>query len=375
MTTFHLAPLASFWFHDSGSTMAPQVDSLFYFILWLSTFFFVLIVGLMLLFMVWYRKREGHNAEHSPHHNNLLEATWTIIPLMLIFVIFGLGFAGFMDMRNTPDNAFEVNVIAQKWNWSFQYPNGGISPELHVPKDRPIKLVLQSKDVLHSIYVPSFRMKMDCVPGRYNTCWFEATESTGSGPGEGFDLFCAEYCGTSHSTMVSRVVVYENEADFEKFLSDIVNPRLELPLDAGRKLYQNRGCVQCHSVDGSARTGPTFKGIWGKMEPMTSGEEVKVDENYIRESILNPMAKVRKGFQPVMPTFQGQLKDDEINALIWFIKDVNGEEVPQEWPAKEGEEEGAEPAAGSEPPAGPEPAAGDGAEGDKPPAGESPEGA
>ncbi|QDU91624.1 Cytochrome c oxidase subunit 2 precursor [Pirellulimonas nuda] len=339
MTTAHLPPLASFWFFNSGSTFVPTVDSLFYFILWLSTFFFVLIVGLMLFFMVWYRHRPGHAPEHSPHHNNLLEATWTIIPVMLVFVIFGLGFSGFMELRTVPDNAFEVQVIAQKWNWSFQYPNGGIAPELHVPKGRPIKLVLQSKDVLHSIFVPAFRMKMDCVPGRYNTCWFEATEATGSDPGDGFELFCAEYCGTSHSTMVSRVVVYDNDADFQKFLEGVIDPRKENnPVIAGQTLYQNRGCVQCHSLDGAARTGPSFKGGWGKEQKMKTGGPVLMDENYIRESILNPMAKVHDGFNPVMPSYQGQLKDDEIYALIAFIKSINIEGFETQWPAIEGEE-------------------------------------
>ncbi len=354
MTTAHLPPLASFWFHDSASTFSPTVDSLFYFILWLSTFFFVLIVGLMLFFMAWYRSRPGHAPEHSPHHNNLLEATWTIIPVMLIFVIFGLGFSGYMEMRTVPDNAMEVQVIAQKWNWSFRYPNGGFSPELHIPKGRPIKLLLQSKDVLHSLYVPAFRAKMDCVPGRYNTMWFEATEATGTGPEDGFDLFCTEYCGTSHSTMMSRVVVYDNEDDYAKFLDGVIDPRKEAdPVIAGRTLYQNRGCAQCHSLDGAARTGPSFKGGWGKEQPMTSGENVLMDENYIRSSILNPMAHIRKGFQPVMPSYQGQLKDDEIYALISFIKSINLEGYETQWPALEGEEGGAAATGAAEPGADP----------------------
>lgn len=309
---------SSFWMPPQVSTVAESVDWLFNFILAISVFFFLLIVVVMVIFVIKYRHREGHEAEASPTHNLALEITWTSIPVVLVIVIFVFGFKGFLDMSTPPANAYEILVEGQKWNWSFTYPNGYVDADLHVPVDRPIRLVMSSQDVIHSLYIPSFRIKRDVVPGRYAKVWFEATE-----PGE-YDLFCAEYCGTSHSDMIAHVIVHP-VGEFETWLEKASNfLETMTPMDAGRKLFQVRGCQQCHSVDGSAKTGPSLLGVFGHEQALADGSSVVADENYIRESVLEPQAKVVAGFDPVMPTYQGRLSDPEIMAIIEYLKSLDG---------------------------------------------------
>jgi cytochrome c oxidase subunit 2 len=304
----------SFWMPPQVSTVAHGVDWLFHFILGISIFFFLLIVIVMVVFVLKYRRREGQEAQQSPSHNMALEITWTAIPMALVVVIFVVGFKGFLDMATPPANAYEVLVEGQKWNWNFTYPNGYVDENLHVPVNRPVRLVMSSEDVIHSLYVPAFRIKMDVVPGRYSKAWFEATV-----PGE-YDLFCAEYCGTSHSDMLAHVIVHP-VGEFETWLEKASNfLETMTPVDAGRKLFQVRGCTQCHTMDGSAKTGPTLQGVFGRTATMADGSTVTVDENYIRQSILEPGVRVVAGFEPVMPTYQGRLKDPEIMAIIEYLK-------------------------------------------------------
>ncbi|TWT46758.1 cytochrome c oxidase subunit II [Botrimarina hoheduenensis] len=345
--TSPLLPLASrlfefSWFRDSGADkQAAQVDWLFYAILWICVAFFVLIIGAMVAFVARYYARPGHNAEHTPHHNNTLEAAWSIFPGFIVLWIFGAGFIGYLDLRNPPENAYEIQVIAKKWNWSFVYPNGHIDADLHVPIDTPVKLVMSSDDVLHSLYIPAFRVKMDCVPGRYSTLWFEASKLAPEDDGDdvnwtdegGFDLFCTEYCGQGHSSMMAKVIVHPSGTFGPWLEKAMVWPEDESPAARGESLYKKRGCSQCHSVDGTSGTGPSFKGTYGTQQ-LTSAGEIKIDENYLRESILNPMAKIRDGYKGVMPSYQGQLKDNEIAALIWFHKSLNPENagtLPATW--------------------------------------------
>ena len=303
------------WMPVQASTGAPAVDRLFFFILWLSVAFFVLIVGLMVLFVVRYRRRAARTApDASPSHNTALELTWTIIPLILVIVIFAWGFKVFMDMSTPPGNAYEVLVTGQKWKWLFTYPNGHVDENLHVPVDTPVRLVMTSEDVIHSFYVPAFRMKKDVVPGRYTKAWFRANRT-----GE-FQVYCAEYCGTSHSDMLSMVVVHE-PGGFESWLekaADFLNTMS--PAEAGAKLVAQRGCAQCHSVDGRGGIGPSLKGVFGHQVQLVSGPPLVADEDYIRESILEPQARVVAGYQPVMPTYKGRLKDAEITAIIEYLK-------------------------------------------------------
>jgi cytochrome c oxidase subunit 2 len=308
------APGGSLFFPQRATEEAAIVDQVFYFIFIISVIFFALILGLMGFFVIKYRRREGVGPQPSPSHSTSLEMVWTIIPTILVAVMFLWGFWGYMGMRQAPEDSYEIQVLAKKWSWNFVYPNGHIEADLHVPMDQPIRLVMSSDDVIHSLYVPAFRLKMDVVPGRYTKTWFHATEA-----GE-HQLYCAEYCGTQHSTMLAKVVVHPR-GEFEKWLEDAANFLERMtPAEGGQLLVQRRGCLQCHSLDGSARVGPPFKGIFGTQQAMTSGEIVTVDENYILESIMEPMAKIRAGYQPVMPTYKGQLKDEEITAIIAYIK-------------------------------------------------------
>lgn len=304
-------------FPEPTSTTAGDVDDLFYFILAVSIAFFAIIVVAMFTFIFKYRARPNFEVEPSPDHNNVLEIVWSAIPAVILGVIFFWGFISYLDMRQAPDNSYEVQVRAKKWVWSFTYPNGHVDNDLHVPVDQPVKLVMSSDDVIHSLYIPAFRLKMDLIPGRYSSTWFEANTA-----GE-YTLFCAEYCGTKHSTMLAEVVVHPS-GEFQRWLDDAANLlKTMTPVEAGEVLYTRRGCVQCHSIDGSAKVGPTFLNVFGTEQKMADGTIVKVDENYLRESILEPQAKVRAGYKPVMPTYQGQLKDDEIAALIAYIKSLN----------------------------------------------------
>jgi cytochrome c oxidase subunit 2 len=306
---------AGFWFPPQGSTVAEHSDSVYFFILYVCTFFFVLIVSLMVLFMVKYRHRPGVEAEKTSTHNLTLELSWSVIPTLLTIVMFWVGFTGYIDMRTPPSDSYDINVIAKKWSWAFQYPNGWIESELHIPKGENVTLTMASDDVIHSLWVPAFRTKMDVVPGRYTQEWFKATRA-----GE-YPLMCAEYCGQKHSNMISKVIVHETRGDFDKWLQKASNIHdNKTPVEAGEYFYKSRGCIQCHSLDGTPKNGPSFKGLYGKDEKMTDGSTVKVDDNYLRESILEPQASIVAGFRPIMPTFKGQLTDQDISAIIAFIK-------------------------------------------------------
>ncbi len=314
------------WMPDQASTYGPEVDFLFYFIYWVSVAAFVLIMALMILFMVRYRHRPGHTAQPSHAHSTALELTWTIIPTFFLIAMFYWGFRGFMDMATPPDYAYEIQVTGVKWNWTFQYPNGASSSELHVPYKRPVRLILSSQDVIHSLFIPAFRCKKDVVPGRYNSLWFNVTFMPPKRDGTSesyYDLYCTEYCGTNHSTMRTKVFVHDS-AEFVKWLDEAANWVVkEKPVVAGKKLYQQKGCTQCHSDDGKTIIGPTFKNNYGYEHAFKDGTKAIVDENYIRESILNPSAKVVAGYDNVMPSFQGRIKDVEITAIIEWLKSIS----------------------------------------------------
>ncbi|MBN2328837.1 MAG: cytochrome c oxidase subunit II [Candidatus Omnitrophica bacterium] len=303
----------TFWMPPQASTLAPEVDWVFYLILWICIFFFVLIVALMTWFVLHYRKREGHAEEETAHHSMALELTWTIIPLILVVLIFYFGFKTYLRMKVAPANALEIYVIGQKWNWFFQYPNGHIDEDLHLPVDTPVQLIIRSEDVTHSLFIPAFRIKMDAVPGRYTRAWVRARE-------EGvFPVYCAEYCGTQHSDMLADAIVHEPglyEVWLEK-ASNLLNTMT--PVEAGQYLV-NKRCSQCHSVDGTADVGPSFLGVWGREETLADGSTSVVEENYIRESILEPSVKIAAGYENVMPSFKGKLKEEEITAIIEYLK-------------------------------------------------------
>jgi cytochrome c oxidase subunit 2 len=308
---------SGFWMPVQGSTGAVVVDRIFSLILWVSVFFFVLIVSLMVLFVVRYRRRAGREgAEPSPRHNTALEVTWTAIPILIVIVIFVWGFRAFLNLNVPPANAYEVLVTGQKWKWLFTYPNGHVDENLHVPVNTPVSLVMTSEDVIHGFYIPAFRLKRDVVPGRYVKLWFRATKQ-----GE-YQIYCTQYCGTGHSDMWAKVVVHE-PGGFERWLEEASDFLKKMPpAQAGERLYRTRGCAQCHTVNGAAGTGPTFLNLFGHQVPLEGGKAVVADEDYVRESIMDPQAKVVAGFQPVMPTFKGRLTDQEITAIIEYLKTV-----------------------------------------------------
>lgn len=305
---------SNIWLPSQSSSFAGEIDDVFSFIFWISMFFFVGIVGALLFFVVRYRRKNGVSAERTVHHSMPLEIAWSVIPFLLLIVIFVVGFTTFVTMAAEPEGAYEIRVVGKKWVWSFQYPNGYIDDVLHVPVDQPVKLVMSSDDVIHSVFIPAFRVKRDVIPGRYTSLWFEAVE-TGT-----YDLFCTEYCGTKHSDMITTVVVHPS-GEFDTWLDKASNFLETMsPPDAGKMLYKRRGCAQCHSVDGSKMVGPSFQELYGQTATLDTGDTITVDDNYIRESILEPQAKARAGYRKVMPTYQGQLKDEEISAIIEYIK-------------------------------------------------------
>lgn len=306
----------SFWFPEQGSDLAIQTDWLFHVVLAISVFFFLLIFILMSAFVWRYRRRPGVAAERTATHHTALELSWTIIPSIICAFIFYFGVNGYIDQRIPPLNATNIQVTGQKWKWLFTYPNGLVSPDLHVPIGEATQLTMRSEDVIHSLYIPAFRTKMDVVPGRYSKIWITPTSE-----GE-HQIFCAEYCGTNHSAMLAKLYVH-SRADYDKWLREEEEKNLNRsPLEIGTELYKQRGCAQCHSIDGAAGIGPSFKGIFGHNTKLADGRTVVVDEDYIHESIIDPTAKVVAGFAPVMPTFKGKLKDKEIAGLIEFIKSL-----------------------------------------------------
>lgn len=301
------------------STVAGAHDGLYYFVFWMSVFFTALIAGLLVYFCIKYHRKSHHEVPVGPTHSTAIELGWTLPPLILVLVIFTWGFRGFMHMNQAPNGAYQVLVHATKWNWAFTYAGGENDAELHVPVNTPISLVLTSGDVIHSFYVPVFRVKKDVVPGRYNKTWFQATE-VGT-----YNLFCAEYCGTSHSQMKTKVVV-ETKEDWLKHVEE--RGRWwdgEKPVDVGMKVHKEKGCATCHSLDGTRGTGPSWKDVFGSQRKFTDGTSVVADENYIRESILNPGKHVVAGYDNVMPTFQGSIKDPEITGVIELLKSISAD--------------------------------------------------
>jgi cytochrome c oxidase subunit 2 len=297
-----------------ASTFAPEIDLLYAFLVVVSVISIVLIAALIYVFAIKYRRRTPDQlAESQSHGNLLLEITWSAIPLVLLMVMFGWGAYLFFRVYQIPEGAMEYYVVGKQWMWHVQHPTGQREiNELHVPIDTPVKLTMASEDVIHSFYIPAFRVKNDVIPGRYTTMTFEATKA-----GE-YHLFCAEYCGTEHSRMIGRVVALTQD-EYQAWLSGGQSD--ESPEAAGAKLFSSLNCITCHSNLSGAR-GPSLNGKFGAMETLTGGDQTLVDEAYIRESILNPRAKIVSGYQSIMPTYQGQVTETQIFNLISYIKSL-----------------------------------------------------
>lgn len=313
-------PSPFFWMPNDASTFAGSYDGLFSFLLWISLVSLAGIAAAMIYFCVKYRatSREANEpAESQLDHSNTLEITWSVIPLIIVIGVFGVGFKQFVDLRSAPRAAYEVHATGQRWKWAFDYPAEGLQhPELHVPVGRNVRIVLQSVDVIHSLFIPEFRVKQDAVPGRFTELWFHATQ-TGT-----FPVYCAEYCGTAHSDMLTKVVVHTPE-EFKAWVDEEIRRIESMPLvDLGLLTFNQSGCSTCHSLDGTTKIGPTFKGVFGRQETLLGGGTITVDENYIMESLMSPQAKIVAGFPPAMPTYKGQLSDRRVAGIVEYLKTV-----------------------------------------------------
>ena len=327
----------SYWFPRQASSYASDVDFLYMAIFWISTVFFAIIVGVMVYFMIKYRRKgDKIETEPSPSHNTAIEILWSVLPSILLVWIFYVGAVGYFEMRIEPENAEEIHVTARKWNWAFTYPDGDISGELHLVRDRPVKLVMRSDDVLHSMYIPAFRQKMDVVPGRYTYAYLMPTL-------EGkFRLACTEYCGDEHSKMRTLCQVHVSDEDRKNNTQWITADHK--PWENGERLYKIN-CSGCHKVDGTPATGPALNTIWGEQEKIIGKPDRLVDENYVRESILYPDRDVVEGYGPVskMNSFQGKLSDKDIDYIIAYMKYLRTGEIVEDV-SSEAAEAGATPA-------------------------------
>lgn len=301
------------FFPQQASTVAGQVDALYFFLLGLSALFAVAVAATVVYFAIKYRRRHPDEVPHQIHGSDLLELTWSIIPLFLALGTFVWASKVYFTISRPPDNAMQMYVVGKQWMWKTQHPEGVREiNELHVPLGQPVKLLMATEDVIHSFYIPAFRIKADVVPGRYTSMWFTATK-TGR-----FHLFCAEYCGTKHSGMIGEVVVMEPE-EYQQWLAG--GPSGGSMVSRGEKLFSELACVTCH-MGGGLQRGPSLANIAGKPVQLTGGATIIADDNYIRESILNPSAKVVAGYQPVMPAFQGLVNEEGLMALLTYVKSL-----------------------------------------------------
>jgi cytochrome c oxidase subunit 2 len=292
--------------------VAKDFDWLFYSILSLSVVLFLGLVTVLVVFVVRYRHREGHEPQPSPDSSTAFQVTWIIVPAVIAIILFVSGWRTYADMITPPRQAIDISVSAKEWSWHFTEPNGARDTVLHVPVNEPVRLRMTSYAFAHTFQVPAFRINEAVVPGRETTTWFTATE-----PGI-YRANCAAYCGSGHADMKTNVVVHETAAAYQEYLLSKESERS--PAEIGAEVYVARGCKACHTLDGKKLTGPTFKGLFGKQEKLKGGGTVLVDEAYLIESILKPQASVVEGFQPIMPAFEGQLTDREIEGLVEFIK-------------------------------------------------------
>ncbi|RMH19982.1 MAG: cytochrome c oxidase subunit II [Acidobacteria bacterium] len=305
-------------FPETASTLAREVDAVYFFALSVSAFFSLLIALFIFIFFVKYRRQRTAEIGVPIHGSTTLEIVWSLIPLVITMVLFAWGAKVFLHALTPPPDAREYFATGKQWMWKIQHPEGQREiNQLHVPVGEPIKLTLTSEDVIHSFYIPAFRVKHDVLPGRYTTVWFEATR-TGT-----YHLFCAEYCGTEHSKMIGTVTVMEPD-DYETWLA---GGPAKSPVASGAELFVKYACNTCHMEAGSGR-GPLLHGIYGQPVTLAGGQQVVRDDNYLRESILRSGAKVVAGYQPLMPVFQGQISEEGVMHLIAYIKSLTGDESP-----------------------------------------------
>jgi len=304
---------------EQASNFAPSVDTLMAFLILVSLFFAVAITAAIVIFFFKFRRKSEHEVGVPIHGDLRLETLWIVIPGFLALAMFGWGAVVYVDFRHPPPDTLDIYVIGKQWMWKVQQPNGRREiNELHVPTDRDVKLILASEDVIHDFYVPAFRVKMDVVPGHYNTMWFRPTKAGR------YHFFCSQYCGTNHAVMGGWVTVMD-PSDYAAWLSG--SSGAESPLVAGEKLFTEKACVTCHISNGTGRA-PSLNGVYGGTVRLADGSTVTADESYIRESILVPSAKIVAGYQPLMPAFQGQLTEEQILSLTAYIKSLQSQPIP-----------------------------------------------
>ena len=304
------------FFPEQASAQAGQVDAIYFFLVAVASFFGLLIATLVVVFAVRYRRRHKDEVGVPIHGSLALELLWTIVPFFIVMVMFGWGAKVFFDLYRPPAGAVEIQVVGKQWMWKIQHMTGHREiNELHVPVGRPVKLIMGSEDVIHSFYIPAFRVKADVIPGRNNTLWFTATK-----PGR-YHLFCAEYCGTNHSGMIGSVVAMQ-PADFQAWLGG--GAAEDSPVAAGAKLFTDLACITCHQQESQGR-GPVLTNLFGHPVQLADGRRVIADEAYIRESIVNPHAKIVAGFAPLMPTFQGMVTEEQLLQLIAYVRSLSAQ--------------------------------------------------
>ncbi len=299
-------------FPEQASTIAAKTDALYFFMIAVSVFFSLLIFGLVTYFAVRYRRRSELEVPRPLIGSLKLELTWTIIPTIIAMGMFVWGVMLFFQISRPPSDTLDMLVVAKQWMWKIQHPSGQREiNSLHVPVGQPVRLTMTSEDVIHSFFVPAFRIKMDVLPGRYTVAWFEATK-----PGR-YHLFCTEYCGTKHSEMIGWVTVMD-PVQYERWLSGASGEPLAV---SGRKLFEQLRCNTCHNETSGAR-GPNLAGLWGRDVRLQDGRTVTADQAYIRESILNPGAKIVAGYSQLMPTFQGQISETGLLQIMAYLESL-----------------------------------------------------
>ena len=300
---------------ESASTQSGKVDALYFYLSGVTVFFTLLIALAIIFFVIRYRRRTPHEVPRPMAGSHTLEMLWSVIPFVIAMSFFVWGAQIFFANSRPPTDALEVYVVGKQWMWKFQHTTGQREiNELHVPVGRKIKLIMATEDVIHDVYIPAFRIKADVVPGKYTTEWFEATK-TGR-----YHLFCAEYCGMNHSGMGGWVVVME-PTEFDNWLSG--NVGAQSTATSGHQLFQTLGCASCHGNNGEGGRGPALLGVFNSQVQLASGQTVHGDESYIRESILNPQAKIVAGYGPIMPTFQGVVNEEQMVQLIAYLKSMS----------------------------------------------------
>ena len=300
---------------ESASTYSGDVDALYFYISGVTVFFTLLISLVIIFFVIKYRRRNPSEIPRPIEGSTKLETLWSVIPLLIAMTIFVWGAKVYYTQYRPPKNAMEVYVVGKQWMWKFQHATGQREiNELHVPVGRKIKLIMATEDVIHDVFIPAFRIKHDVVPGKYTTEWFEATK-----PGR-YHFFCAEYCGMNHSGMGGWVVVMA-PTEFENWLSGNANQMS--PAAAGQQMFESLGCASCHGANAEGGRGPALLGLFGSNVVLSNGPTLKADEAYLRESILNPQAKIVTGFGPIMPSFQGQVNEEQLLQLVAYVKSLS----------------------------------------------------